>query len=366
MRTRGAVTVSAVTVSALLITSLASLAACGGASKPADGPEPGLTPPPRLPPSLGGLGGGPKTDAPEPPRDAPPPSSLSEDVVKGTKALEGGDAAGAKAFAMAALKTNAKDGDALALLGMAQEALGDKSAAEKAYKDALRAKPDHEVAAVNLGALLLDAQRWDDAEKVCRAGLDKANKHGDNALLHLNLAVALSGKKDQAGSAKEFDEAVRLSPKQAMPLVTYADRLAEWGRADDATVKLKAARDLAGGDVPLLATIGHAFLLLRGVGECIKTFDTAIGLKDAAELRTERGLCKLASKDRAGATADFQAAVGKEPSYALGHYWLGAMKLQSGAPKEAKPELEAYLKLAPNGPKAAAAKDLLAKIGRGK
>ncbi len=346
-------------VAAVLV--LGVLGACGGGPKPAEMPEQGNAPPPRLPPSLGGIGG-PKTDTPDPgPTAAVPSATLSEDVAKGNKALESGDAAGAKGFAEAAVKKNAKDADALALLGMASEALGDKAGAEKAYKDALKAKPEHEAAAVNLGALLLDAQRWEDAEKACRAAIDK---HKDNALLHLNLAVALSGKKDQAGSAKEFDDAVRLAPKQAMPLVTYADRLAEWGQVDRAALKLKTARGLAEGDVAMLATIGHAFLLLRAVDECVATFDKAVALKDAAELRTERGLCKLASKDKAGATADFQAAVTKEPGYALGHYWLGAMKLQGGAPKDAKTELDTYLKLAPTGPKAAAAKELLAKIAK--
>ena len=344
---------------ALVVFLVGSVGACGG-PKPAEAPDDnGPTSPPRLPPSMGGVGG-PKIDSP-PPADGPATTNLSEDVAKGNKALEAGDAAGAKSAAEAALKKNGKDGDALALLGMADEALGDKAGAEKAYKDALKSKPDHEAAAVNLGALLLDAQRWDDAEKACRAAIDK---HKDNALLHLNLAMALSGKKDQTGSAKEFDDAVRLAPKQAMPLITYADRLAEWGQTDQAVGKLKTARGLAEGDVAMLATIGHSFLLLRAVAECVPTFDKAIAIKDAAELRTERGLCKLGAKDKAGATADFQAAVTKEPNYALGHYWLGAMKLQNGTPKEAKTELETYLKLAPTGPKAGAAKDLLAKIAK--
>jgi Tfp pilus assembly protein PilF len=96
--------------------------------------------------------------------------------------------------------------------------------------------------------------------------------------------------------------------------------------------------------------------------DCIATFDKAIEKKDAAEFRTERGLCKLATKDKAGATADFQAAVGKDASYALAHYWLGQMLAQGGKTKEAQAELETYLKLAPSGVKAQAAKDALGKL----
>ena len=130
--------------------------------------------------------------------------------------------------------------------------------------------------------------------------------------------------------------------------------------------KLKTARGYAEGDVAMLATIGHELLVLRAVVECVATFDKAVLLKDAAELRTERGLCKLGAKDKAAALADFQAAVSKEPGYALSHYWLGALQLQASKPKEAQAELETYLKLAPTGPKAAAAKDLLSKIAKKK
>ena len=332
---------------------------CGGGGKPAESPDAPTTAPPRLPPSMGGPGG-PKTDtdAPASPADAP----KSDEVAKGAKALEGGDAAGAKGLAMSALKKNPKDPEALALLGMSLEALGDKPGAEKSYKDALKIRPDLEAASVNLSALLLDQKKWDDAEKACRGGL---SKHKENPLLHLNLAMALSGKKDQAGATSELDEAARLAPTQPIVFITYADRLAEWNQPDAAVAKLKTARGLAEGDVAMLATIGHSFLVLRAVAECIPTFDKAIAIKDAAELRTERGLCKLGAKDKAGALADFQAAVAKEPNYALAHYWTGALYAQAGKPKEALDELATYLKLDPNGAKAPLAKDLQAKIKAG-
>jgi len=61
-------------------------------------------------------------------------------------------------------------------------------------------------------------------------------------------------------------------------------------------------------DVGVLAAVGHEALLLRAVGLCVAAFDKAIAGKDLAELRTERGLCKLGSKDPDGAMADFAAA----------------------------------------------------------
>jgi Tfp pilus assembly protein PilF len=343
---------------ALLLAALAALAA--GCSSPRPEPAAPVTAaPPRLPPSMGGVVG----SEPAAPASSDMPSSaappVSDEIAKGMRALEANDTAAAKSSAEAALKKNPKDGEALALLGMVLERTGDKGGAEKAYKDALKARPDLEAAAVNLSAMYADSEKWDDAEKVSRIGLQR---HADNPLLHVNLAIALAGKSDRGQSGKEFEEASRLAPKQAMPLYVYGHWLGVWNQSDQAAAKLRAARALADGDAAMLGAIGHELLLLRAVQDCVPTFDKAIAVKDAAEFRTERGLCKLAANDRTGALGDFQAAVAGEPTYALAHYWLGGLYAQSGKGKDAQRELEAYLKLAPNGPKARAAKDALTKL----
>jgi Tfp pilus assembly protein PilF len=327
---------------------------CGGA-KPSESPSSTGQAPPRLPPSMAGGGAG-ATSAPDVPASSTAPS---DEVAKGMKALDAGDTGTAKSYAEAALKKNAKDADAFTLLGMVLEKTSDRAGAEKAYKEALKIRPDLEAAATNLGAIYVDGEKWDDAEKVCRIGV---TKHPDNPSLRLNLAIALAGKGDATQSAKEFEEAERLSPKQPMPLYVHGHWLGVWNQTDAAIAKLRAARAIASDDAAMLGAIGHELLVLRAVTDCVPTFDKAIAVKDAAEFRTERGLCKLGAKDKAGATTDFQAAVAKDPSYPLAHYWLGGMLAQSGKGKEAQAEFEAYLKLAPNGPKAQAAKDALGKL----
>src|SRR5262249_19032776 len=149
-----------------------------------------------------------------------------------------------------------------------------KELAEKAYKKALELKPELEAAAVNLSALYIDQEKPDDALGVSRAAL---SKHPDNAALHMNSAIALGSKGDQAASGKEFDEAMRLSPSDPMAALTYAHWLATWKQSDAALAKLRAARPLAKEDVGMLAAIGHE---MRGIGafsDCVPTFDKAIG-----------------------------------------------------------------------------------------
>jgi Flp pilus assembly protein TadD len=284
----------------------------------------------------------------------------SEEVAKGQKALDSGDVTSAKSYADAALKKNPKDAEALALLGEIAEKSSDKAAAEKHYKEALKLRPDLEAAAVNLSAIYAEAEKWDEAEKVSRAGVAK---HGENPALHLNLALALAGKNDQGGATKEFDEATRLAPNDPVYLLTYGHWLGVVKQQDAAATKLRAARPLAADNVAVLASVGHEMRLVGAWADCVPTFDKAIGLKDAAELRTERALCRLGGNDKGGALADLQAAVSKEPKFAPAHYYLAGQLGQAGKFKEAAFEYDTYLKLAPNGPLAKQAQERV-KIAR--
>src|SRR5579871_5822820 len=108
---------------------LASLAlACAG----------GTTPPPDVPPNPAELLATPNAPA------TPAPAPAGDDVTKGARALEANDATAAKAYFDHALKSNPNNADALYYEGVLAEKAGDKDGAEKDYKAALKAKPDHE------------------------------------------------------------------------------------------------------------------------------------------------------------------------------------------------------------------------------
>lgn len=290
--------------------------------------------------------------------DMTPPPASSGETAKGIKALQAGDAQTAKGYFETALKAKPKDSEALYYMGLALEKLGDKPGAEKSYKDALKVKPDLAEAASNLAALYIEGQKWDDAIALLKSALAK---QGDRVELHTNLALALAGKGDQPGATAEFENALKQTPNDATLLVTYGETLATWNQAELALAKLRLARG-ASTDVGLLAQIGHDFYSLKSTSDCVPTFDKAIGIKDAPSLRTERGLCKMAAKDTAGAQADFQAAITADPKYALAHYWLGGILANAKKPADATKEFETYLKLDPSGPKAKQAQDAITKL----
>ena len=75
----------------------------------------------------------------------------------------------------------------------------------------------------------------------------------------------------------------------------------------------------------------------------VKLLDLAIAKKgDVAELWVRRGLCKHELGDEAGASSDFQGAIGVDPKFAAAHYYLGV----SLAAQKKKAEAKASLKKA--------------------
>ncbi|WP_169928252.1 tetratricopeptide repeat protein [Labilithrix luteola] len=327
-----------------------ALAACGGGNKPAESASPGSG---DSTPKAASV-------ATSNPADGPAASGSSEDVSKGTAAIKAGDWNTARASFESAIKKNPKQADAHYYLGLVMDKTGDRAAAEKHYRDALNLQPDLQEAAENLTAIYVESQKYDDAITLAKGVLSRNAKNAD---MQLNLASALSGKGDLDAASKAFDEALKLSPNDARFYIAYAHHLASAKKNDEAIAKLKQAQRVAGEDAAMLGTIGFELRTARAVPECIAAFDRAIAIKDNADFRTNRALCKYAAKDKAGAMADLQTATQKEPTFAPAHYWLGSWMHEDGKFAEAAAEYDAYLKAAPTGPmaKAAEAKAKLAK-----
>lgn len=281
----------------------------------------------------------------------------SADMSRGIAALQNADYPTAKSAFEAAIAANARDADAHHYLAVTLEKTNDKTGAEREYKAALAIKPDLAEAAANLGALYVDAQKWDEAIAVLKP---EAQKRGDSSAVQFNLALAYVGKNDQGSAKTAFEAALKTSPTDAMVLYTYGHTLGAWGQNEAAVAKLKAAIGAAGNQGELLGSIGHELLVNRAPADCVVAFDKAIAVKDGAQFRTERALCKLATKDEAGATSDLEAAVSADPKYGLAHYWLATRRMGQKRWADAAKELEAYLKLEPNGPKAKTAQEALA------
>ena len=83
----------------------------------------------------------------------------------------------------------------------------DLRAAEAAYRAALAIEPGHSDASLNLGALLCETRRCDEAVHLYD---DAVRRHPNEALLHFNRAIALEDQGYAAAALASYDEALRL------------------------------------------------------------------------------------------------------------------------------------------------------------
>jgi Tfp pilus assembly protein PilF len=309
------------------------------------------------------VGCGDKPEAKAPNLDPPveqavtaPAAPVSSEITGGIKLLESGDTRGAQAQFNAAIAKDPKNADAHYYLGLSHEKLGDKPKAEVAYQAALAQKHDHEAAAVNLSASYIDGGKFKEAASVCQTSLTALKKSGQ---LSLNLGVALASQGQLTEAEKALDDASAQLPKDPMVALTHGVWLGKWKKADAAKAKLTQARDLAQGEVGILASAGFELKNIGAFGECIVAMDRALEKKDAAELRTYRALCKMGQADKDGTLADLETAVKNEPKYAPAHFYLAGQLLNHKRKAEAVAHYAEYVKLEPQGPLAATAQERL-------
>jgi tetratricopeptide (TPR) repeat protein len=263
----------------------------------------------------------------------------------GANAFQAGKFDEARASFEAATKKNPKDFASFYNLGQTCEKLGDRDGAEKSYKAALAIRPELELAAASLSSLYVDEGKLDDSLAVAKQALAK---HPGSGPLHESLGLALAAQGQQDLAAKEFSQAIQISPQDPMFHYNFAHWLNAW-KVRGAVPHLDTAAGIVKDDYAMLDGIGHEYRMAGEFDSCVKTFDRAVHLKDGGEVRTERGLCQLGKKDEKAAFEDFKAAVDVEPTYATGHYYFAGRLAIMKKFKEAAAEYGKYLELAPDG-----------------
>jgi tetratricopeptide (TPR) repeat protein len=220
-----------------------------------------------------------------------PPNGPSAALALARASLQRGDASAAKALAMAELGRPGFAAQALHVVALAEKALGDPAAAarslraalalqpneplflsnlanllaptqpdeaEQCYRTALAAAPGFTQARVNLGLLLLDMSRIDEALAQAQAGL----AHAPRALPLAQLrSMALLAAGDGAGALTAAELALSLAPgDQAcrLHLARAAGAAMDWPRAQAVLVDLVRT----GGPAPAAVwmALGEAFL----------------------------------------------------------------------------------------------------------
>ena len=238
---------------------------------------------------------------------------------RGFKAWMSGDLEGAKAGFKEATTKDSKGAAAFYSLGCVLERLGDNQGAQSAYKSAVAAKSDYELAMGAYALNLAHTGHISDADTFLN---DKRNKFPQSARIVTYLAEVKSLAKDSAGAQQLAGEALKIDPNFKDAMVVIARDHHRNGRDELAKYALRA--------------------ILEGFGMGTPARDP-----ENAEAHLLRGLIFRAAGERGPAMKDFEAAKNKRPDLVEASIQLGAMKLEAGNALEAQPLLESAVKFAP-------------------
>ena len=233
------------------------------------------------------------------------------EVAEGEKALRAENFSKAKQVFEEILARHPDHPKANHYLAVVLEQLDDVEGAVKHYRLALASPSPLNDSVMNLSALFIDAERFQEAVDIL---VPMIQRHPQDRDLQINLAYARIGLQD-------FDGAI---------------------------APISRARELAEGDIEVLSHCADLFRLAHSPKMCIATLDNAIKARPTALLYANRGLCKQANKDMVGAKADFQKSLSVDSNLAHAHYLYGTFLMTvEGNKSAAIKEFEACARLSP-------------------
>jgi tetratricopeptide (TPR) repeat protein len=158
---------------------------------------------------------------------------------------------------------------------------------------------------------------------------------------YYNIAFSQAQKKDYDKAEAAYKKAIELKPDYAEAYNGLANIYNAQRKFDEAATASAKAMELSGGGA---AAAGGA----AGGGNADAMFNQGVILWNAGKI--------------ADAKKQFEAAIAAKPDHAEAHYQLGMALVNEGNLAAAGTEFETYLKLAPTGPNAATAKNILGSL----
>lgn len=321
----------------------ASVFACGGPSEPKSPDEPD-------PDAL-------LQDDPNAGQSNAVVPASSPEVNKAMDAIEAEDFASAKTILEPLVSKDASDVQAVFYLGVAEAGLNEVEPAITHFKKALELDPKFGDASLNLSALLLDLERFEEAIAV----VDEALTHAPSDLgLIQNKALALSYSGKFAEAVAPLRALLEKKPTEEGMRFLLAEALFSSGDSAGAVAELGKLK--ASQSAEVLASAADLYARLKQWDDCVAALDAATQKQPVAELFITRGLCKHGKSDDKGARADFEQALKVDPKSAKAQFYLAHNLKESGDKKGAKAAFLKVIELAGSGPLAEKAKAALSKL----
>lgn len=222
----------------------------------------------------------------------------------------------------------------------------DSDKAEAAFRKALELEPNNVRAHCDLGLLLVNNKRFDEAIVQC---VEALRLEPNNAEAHGNMGIALVSKRKFDEAFEHFNEALRLDPGRAETHVNLANALVMMGSPDAAIQHLIEALRLKPENADIHNNMGRLLADRNKLDEAIKHYTEALRINpNYAEAHCNLGISLARKGSFAEATEHFMQSLRIKPDSAETHSFMGFMLIQMGKNDEAIQHLLTALGIKPD------------------
>ncbi|MCK4651579.1 MAG: tetratricopeptide repeat protein [Methanosarcinales archaeon] len=213
---------------------------------------------------------------------------------------------------------------------------GDYNKAIEYCREAIRINPDNAAAHYNLGVLLDNSERYDEAEKEYREAI---RIDPDYVAAHSNLGVLLNNSERYDEAEKEYREAIRIDPDYVAAHSNLGVLLDNSERYDEAEKEYREAIRTDPDYATAHYNLGVLLADLKRYDEAEKEYREAIRINpDDATAHYNLGVLLADLKRYDEAEKEYREAIRADPDHAEAHGNLGALLLKTGRSEEAKNE----------------------------
>lgn len=260
-------------------------------------------------------------------------------------------------------QTSPRHAAALNLLGLAYFQNNQPALAVQPLQRALALAPDLPAGRYNLGRILHELKRYDEARQQYEAALTRSPV---DAEIHSNLGVSLRALDRHEEAIVHFHRAIELRPPYGEAWINLGNALYALGRHDEACAAFARGVALVPGRAEVHLNWGHALMALERYEEALARFDAAAALRrndPACHLNRGRALHKL--QRFAEAIACHEKALEVDPACADAWTNIGAALFEQGRYEEAVSHYRRALAIQPDDAGAALnLADALVKLDR--